>query len=239
MRKSLTAAVAGVAIAATTAVVAVSGVANASASAPRKATTLSIVTAKTSITVGQVDVVRGVLKSHGHPLPHRVIVLDRLEAKKWKPVEEKFTGKLGGVDFAIKPVVTSAYKLVWRGGPVYAPTHSAIAVVRVKKVVVKTPTALTETVSSGTITAGATDTVTGVLTADAKALPKHWVWLETLTNGKLHALRARLTDKAGDVTFTVKPAVSTTYELVYRGNSVLDPSAGSPLTITVTPTPAA
>ncbi len=238
MRKSLTAAVAGAAIA-TTAVVAVSGVANASVNAPRKATTLSIVAAKTSITAGQVDVLRGVLKSHGTPLPHRAIILDRLEAKKWKPVEEKYTGKLGGVDFAIKPGATSAYRLFWHGGPVYAPTHSAISVIHVKQAPpAKTATALTEMVSSGTITAGATDTVTGDLTTAAGALPKHWVWLDTLTDGKLHALRARLTDKAGDVTFTVKPAATTTYELLYKGNNVFAPATASPLTITVTPAPA-
>ena len=59
MRKSLTRAVAGVAIA-TAAVVAAAGVANASTSTPRKATTLSIVEAKTTITVGQVDTIGGV-----------------------------------------------------------------------------------------------------------------------------------------------------------------------------------
>lgn len=238
MRKSLTAAVAGAAIAAAS-VVAVAGVANASASAPRKATTLSIVAARTSITVGQVDTIAGVLKSHRTPLAHRVIVLDRFEARKWRPIEEKYTGKFGGVDFVVKPAVTSAYKLVWRGGSVYAPTHSGVVVVRVKKAVVKTPTALSETVGSGTITAGATDTVNGTLTADATALPERWVWLATLSGGKAHPLRARLTDKAGDVTFTVKPAATTTYELLYRGSDVLDPSAGSPLTITVIPAPAA
>lgn len=236
MRKSLTAAVAGVAIAAAS-VVAVAGAANASVSAPRKATTLSIVEARTSITFGQTDTIAGVLKSHRTPLAHRVIILDRLEGKQWRPVQAKYTGKFGGVDFVVKPAFTSAYKLVWRGGPDYAPTHSAIAIVRVRKAVVKTPTVLVETVSNSRITAGSTDMVKGALTADAKALPRHLVWLDTYSNGKLHALRVSLTNKAGDVTFTVKPATTTTYELVFRGNGVLDPSAGSPLTITVTPAP--
>jgi hypothetical protein len=234
MRKSLTRAVAGVAIA-TAAVVAAAGVANASTSTPRKATTLSIVAAKTTITVGQVDTIGGVLKSHRTPLAHRIIVLDRFEGKKWHPIEEKYTGKFGGVDFAVKPAASTAYKLAFLGGPFYAPTHSGAVVVRVKPAVVKTPTALGITVASGTITAGATDTVNGALTADAKSLPKHWVWLATFTDGKVHALRARLTDKSGDVTFTVKPAATTTYELLYRGNDVLNPTASEALTITVTP----
>jgi len=66
---------AGVAIA-TAAVAAIAGAANASStSTARKATTLSIVAAKTAITVGQVDTAGGTLKSHGTPLAHRIIVL--------------------------------------------------------------------------------------------------------------------------------------------------------------------
>ena len=142
MRTSLTRALAGVAIA-TAAAVAVAGAANASSSTPRKATTLSIVEAKHAITVGQVDTIGGVLKSHGTPLAHRVITLDRSHGKTWVRVEQKFTGKFGGVDFGVKPQVSTAYKLVFTGGDVFAPTHSGVVVVRVNKP--RTPTALTIT----------------------------------------------------------------------------------------------
>lgn len=238
MRKSLTRAVAGVAIAAA-AVVATAGLANASTGIARKATTLSIVAARTTITVGQVDTIGGVLKSHRIPLAHRIIMLDRFEGRKWRPIEEKYTGKFGGVDFVVKPAASTAYKLAFPGGPYYDPTHSGAVVIRVKAAVVKSPTALSISVASGSITAGATDTVSGALTADAKSLPERWVWLATVSGGKVHPLRARLTSKAGDVTFTVKPAATTTYELLYRGSRVLDASASEPLTITVTPAPAA
>lgn len=237
MRTSLTRAVAGAAIA-TAAVVAVAGVANASTSStPRKATTLSIVAAKTSITVGQVDTIGGVLRSHGTRLPHRVIVLDRFEGKAWRPVEEKFTGSAGVVDFVVKPSVTAAFRLVWRGGSVYAPTHSGAVVVHVKPAVVKTPTALTIAESATTIAAGSTDTITGDLTADTKAVPGKFVWLATVTDGKVHALRARTTDKAGVVTFTVTPNVTTTYALGFRGTPALDATASGTVTTTVTPAP--
>ena len=237
MRKSLIRAMAGVAgvAIATAAVVTVAGAADASTAVPRKATTLSIVEARTAITVGQVDTIGGVLKSHGTPLAHRVIVLDRFWARAWRPIEEKYTGKYGGVSFAVKPGVTTAYRLVWRGGAYYAPTHSGVVVVRVKKAVVKTPTALWIYETAPSITAGSTDTVEGGLSADSKALPKHWVWLATVSNGKVHELRAHLTNKAGDVAFTVKPASTTTYELVYFGNNVLDPIASGTVTTTVTP----
>jgi 5-hydroxyisourate hydrolase-like protein (transthyretin family) len=226
--------VAGVAIA-TAAVVAVAGVANASTSTPRKATTLSIVAARTTITVGQVDAIGGVLKSHGTPLAGRIVVLDRFAAKKWRPIEEKVTGKHGGVDFAVKPLATTAYKLAFLGGTVYAPTHSGFVVVKVKPAIVKTPTALTIAESAATIAVGKTDTIGGGLTADAKVVPGKFVWLATVTDGKVHALRARLTDKAGVVTFTVTPTVTTTYELFYLGSKTLDATASATVTTTVTP----
>src|ERR1700737_4712604 len=99
MRTSLTKAVACVAIAAAAAAAAVgvAGAGSARTTASKATTTLSIVEAKTTITVGQVDTIGGVLKSHGTPLAHRIIILDRFAHKKWRPIEEKFTGKFGGV----------------------------------------------------------------------------------------------------------------------------------------------
>jgi hypothetical protein len=237
MRTILTRTVAGVAIA-TAAVVAAAGLANASTSVPRKATTLSIVAAKTKITVGQVDTVGGVLKSHRTPLVGRIIVLDRWDGKKWHAVEEKLTGKFGGVDFAVKPSVTTAYKLFFLGGTVYAPTHSGSVVVKVVKPVVKTATALTIAESATSITAGSTDTVSGVLTADSKDVAKSFVWLATVgAKGKVDLLRARATSTTGAVAFTVKPAATTTYELVYVGSKTLKATVSPTVVTTVTPAP--
>lgn len=236
MRTSLTRALAGVAIA-TAAVAAVAGAANASSgNTPRKATTLSIVAAKSTITLGQADTVGGALKSHGTPLAHRIVVLDRFWGKKWRPIEEKYTGKFGGVSFGVKPGVSTAYKMFFRGGDVYAPTHSGTVFVRVVKP--KTPTALTIAESATTITKGSTDKISGDLTAGSKALPKQWVWLSVVSNGKVHPLRARLTDKSGDVTFTVEPGATTTYELVYLGTRALAHTASGTVTTTVTAAPA-
>jgi hypothetical protein len=239
MRTSLIRAIAGVAIA-TAAVAAVAGAANASSgNTPRKATTLSIVAAKSTITAGQADTIGGALKSHGTPLAHRIVVLDRFLGKKWRPIEEKYTGKFGGVAFVVKPQVSTGYKLFFRGGDVYAPTHSGTVLVRVNKP--KTPTALTIAESATTITLGSTDKISGALTADAKALPKRWVWLAAVINGKVHPLRARLTGTTGQVAFTVKPAKtgSYTYELLYRGAEALAATASGTVTTTVTPAPAA
>ena len=233
MRTSLTRALAAAAIT-TAAVVAVAGAANASTSAPFKETTLSIVAAKTVITVGQVDTVSGVLKSHRTPLAHRIVVLDRFWARAWRPVEEKYTGKFGGVSFVVKPQVSTAYKLIFRGGDMYDPTHSGAVVVRVKKPIVKVATALSIWESMSSIVKGSTDHISGGLSADSKSLPGRWVWLATVSNGTVHPLRARLTGTTGIVTFTVAPDMTTTYELVYRGTETLVGTTSGTATTTVT-----
>ena len=77
MRTSLTRLVAGTAIAAT-ALLAVAGTASAStATTPKKPTTLSIVAAKSKITVGQSDTISGTLASHKTPVAGRIVILDK------------------------------------------------------------------------------------------------------------------------------------------------------------------
>lgn len=237
MRTSLTRLVAGTAIAAT-ALLAVAGTASAStATTPKKPTTLSIVAAKSKITVGQSDTISGTLASHKTPVAGRIVILDkRVGNGHWFAAEEKLTGKFGKVSFTVVPKVNTRYELVFKGGPVYKASHSGVVLVVVVKPVVKTPTTLTATAATGSITAGSTDKVDGtlVITKDTKALPGQWVWLDTVANGKLHHLRAIKTGKYGKVAFTVKPAATTTYELQYLGTHLLAPSVSNTVTVTVT-----
>jgi hypothetical protein len=235
MRTSLTRLVAGTAIAAT-ALLAVAGTASAGTTAKLKPTTLSIVAAKSTITVGQSDTVSGTLAAGKTPLPGRIIILDKYTAKtkKWSGVEEKLTGKSGRVSFGVSPQVTTAYKLIFKGGSVHAASHSGVVTVRVKPFV-KAPTTLSIAESSQHITAGQTDTVAGALTItkDGKALPGQWVWLDVVVNGKAHAVKAFKTGKYGKVAFTVKPTTTTTYELVYLGTKVLARTVSGTVTVTV------
>jgi hypothetical protein len=236
MRTSLTRLVAGTAIAAT-ALLTVAGTASASTATPKKSTTLSIVAAKSKITVGQSDTISGTLASHKTPVAGRIVILDkRVGNGHWFAAEEKLTGKSGKVSFTVAPKVDTRYELVFKGGPVYKAAHSGVVLVVVVKPVVKTPTTLSATAATGSITAGSTDKVDGtlVITKDTKALPGQWVWLDTVANGKLHHLRAIKTGKYGKVAFTVKPAATTTYELQYLGTHLLAPSVSNTVTVTVT-----
>jgi hypothetical protein len=237
MRTSLTRLVAGTAIAAT-ALLAVAGTASASTTAAaKKPTTLSIVAAKSKITVGQSDTISGTLTSHRTAVAGRIVILDkRVGSGHWFAAEEKFTGKFGRVAFTVAPKVETRYELVFKGGPVYNASHSGVVTVVVVKPVIKAPTTLSIAASAASITAGSTDAVGGALTItqDSKALPGQWVWLDVVVNGKAHAVKAFKTGKLGKVAFTVKPATTTTYELVYLGTRTLAPTASGTVTVTVT-----
>jgi hypothetical protein len=236
MRTSLTRLVAGTAIAAT-ALLAVAGTASAGTTTAKKPTTLSIVAAKSKITVGQSDTISGTLTSHRTAVAGRIVILDkRVGSGHWFAAEEKFTGKYGRVAFTVAPKVETRYELVFKGGPVYNASHSGVVTVVVVKPVIKAPTTLSIAASAASITAGSTDTVGGALTItqDSKALPGQWVWLDVVVNGKAHAVKAFKTGKLGKVAFTVKPATTTTYELVYLGTRTLAPTASGTVTVTVT-----
>jgi hypothetical protein len=236
MRTSLTRAVASVAIAAT-AVLAAAGTASASTATAKTPTQLSIVAAKSTITIGQWDTIGGTLTAGKTPVAHRIVILDKWSAKtkKWYAVEEKFTGKYGKVAFGVDPRVTTWYALVFHGGSVYKATHSGVVRVVVKPFV-KVPTTLSIAQSkTAPITAGTTDTISGALTItkNSKALAGQWVWLGTVANGKVHLLKAFKTGKYGKVAFKVKPAKTTTYELEFLGTHVLARTVSGTVTATV------
>jgi hypothetical protein len=238
MRTSLTRAVAGVAIAAT-AVLAAAGAASASTTTAKTPTTLSIVAAKNPITVGQWDTISGTLSAGTTPLPGRIVILDvyGAKSKKWKSVEAKLTGKSGTVNFAVRPLVSTYYALVYKGGHIYAGSHSGAVLVVVNPFVkVATTLSIAQSVTAP-VPAGTSDTISGALTLtkSGKALPHQWVWLAWVgSKGKAHLEKAFLTGKLGAVAFKVKPAKTTTYELVYLGTKVLAPTVSAPVTVTVT-----
>jgi hypothetical protein len=233
MRTNLTRLLAGTAVAAT-AVLTIAGTASATTAPPKAPTTLSIVLAKNTITVGEADTVGGTLASNGTALPGRTIQLDRwnLKTKHWSPFEEKKTGAKGGVAFRVWPATTTSYRLVFPGSLNYKYTHSGT----VTAVVVKVPTVLSISQSPGTSTPKKTDdTISGQLTtAKGKDLAGQWVWLASVANGKTHFLRAFKTGKFGKVSFKVSPPATTTYELAYVGPSpVFAHSVSSTVTDTV------
>ncbi len=99
----------------------------------RLPTTLSIVESKTSIHPGGRDTISGTLMSGKSALAKKLIWLYRVTVKgKLIPVQVELTGPAGKVHFIVKPKVTTAYALAFKGNAKYAPTHSGIVIVVVK-----------------------------------------------------------------------------------------------------------
>ncbi len=238
MRKFLTRAVAGTAIAAT-ALLTAAGAASAATSgtAPRTPTTLSIVEAKAKIVVGQKDLITGTLLTGTKPVTGKVVWLYRygVNAKKWIPVDVDLTGKFGHVFFVVKPAVTTRYELIFRGTQKLAPSRSGVATVLVVPVP-RASTTLSIAVSAPTITAGQKDLITGTLLTGTKPVTGKVVWLYRFSTkaNKWVPAEVDLTGKFGHVFYTVKPAATTSYELLFRGTSHLLPSSSGVATITVT-----
>jgi hypothetical protein len=239
MRKSLTRAIAGTAIAAASVLTVVGTASAATGTTPVKApTTLSITTAKAKIVVGQKDLITGTLLTGTKPVVRQVVRLYRynVKAKKWILTQADVTGGLGHVFFTVKPPVTSRYELVFRGSAKFAASHSGPATVVVLPVR-RAPTTLSIAPASGSITAGQKDVITGTLLTGTKPVFRQIVRLYRFnaTAKKWVLVEARVTGKLGHVFYTVKPAATTSYELVFLGSAHLRASHSPVATITVTP----
>lgn len=99
-----------------------------------------------------------------------------------------------------------------------------------------TGTSLSIAASQGAIAAGQRDSISGTLLAGGSPAAHRVVVLERYNNRahKWRPIRMKLTDHAGAVTFTVRPAMTREYEIVYRGNSTLPAARSGAVTITVT-----
>jgi hypothetical protein len=238
MRTFLTRAIAGTAIA-TAAALTAAGVASAATSTtPVKApTTLTVVAAKAEITVGQKDLLTGTLKTGSKPVVRQIVRLYRynVKAKKWILNEAHVTGKYGHVFFTVKPAVTSTYELVFRGSAKFAASRSNHVTIVVLPVF-RAPTSLSISPAATSITAGQKDVITGTLTTGTKPVVRQIVRLYrySTTAKKWILAQADVTGTLGHVFYTVKPAATTSYELVFLGSAHLRPSHSPVATITVT-----
>jgi len=99
-----------------------------------------------------------------------------------------------------------------------------------------TGTSLSITASQSTIAAGQRDTISGTLLAGGSPAAHRVVVLERYNDKRQtwRPIRIKLTNKSGAVTFTVRPAMTREYEIVYRGNSTLAAAHSGTVTITVT-----
>ncbi len=236
MRRSITRAMAGAAVAAAT-VLAVAGPASASPTLPGLLhTTLSIAESKTSIKAGQADAVSGRLTHGTAGVAGRIIYLDRVVGATLVQVQVGTTGPAGGVAFTVKPGATARYELVYKGNAVYAPTHSGIVTV---KVILPPPprahTTLSIAESKTSIKAGQADVVSGRLTHGMTGVAGRIVYLDRVVGTTLVQVQVGTTGPAGGVAFTVKPGATARYELVYKGNAAYFPTHSGIVTVKVVP----
>ena len=234
MRTSLTRAVSGAAIATAT-VLALAGPASAKP-LTLEHTTLSIVESRSVITDGQTAVVRGTLAHGKTGLGGETIYLDRWVGMTLVLVRSGLTDLAGQVSFTVKPGVTSRYELVFKGTATLAPSHSGVVTLKViAPPPVRVHTTLSIVESRSTIKVGQTAVVRGALAHGKTGLGGETVYLDRWVGTTLVLVRTGLTNLAGQVAFTVKPGVTSRYELVFKGTATLAPSHSGVVTLKVIP----
>ena len=106
--------------------VALTTAANQASVTTKTGTTLSIAVGKTTIAAGRLDIIKGTLATGSAPDGKRIVELYRYNGKtgKWIPVRVNLTRKGGAVRFAIRPLVTAKYELVYHGNATLGAAHS-------------------------------------------------------------------------------------------------------------------
>lgn len=108
---------------------------NQASVAAKTGTTLSVAVGKTTIAAGRLDVITGTLATGSAPDGRRIVELYRYTGKtgKWVPVRVNLTRKGGAVRFAIRPLATAKYELVYHGNATLAAAHSSPVTVTVTR----------------------------------------------------------------------------------------------------------
>jgi hypothetical protein len=90
-------------------------------------TALSVAVSKPTIAAGRLDVISGTLTTGSIPSARRIVELYRLNSKtgKWVPVRVNLTHKGGAVRFAVRPLATAEYEMVYHGSAKLAASRSA------------------------------------------------------------------------------------------------------------------
>jgi hypothetical protein len=184
---------------------------------PRAHTSLSIRVAKPAIHPGGTDVVMGDLAARNHHVAKRVILLQARAAgtTTWVGEARHRTGRHGRVAFRVSPASTTRYRLVFRGNGLQRPSVSGVVAVAVRAA---RTTALTISQDSIYIEPGGSDGIHGVLSQNGTTLGNEVVALRSRLNSQrnFHLVGTTTTASDGTVSFTVTPAVNTHYVLVHR-----------------------
>ena len=106
----------------------------ASAAVTAKASTaLSIEVSKPATQAGRLEIISGTLTAGSIPTGRRIVELYRFDEKtnKWFPARVNLTRKGGAVRFALRPLVTGKYELVYHGSAKLDPVRSAAVTITV------------------------------------------------------------------------------------------------------------
>jgi hypothetical protein len=217
-RPRRTAAVALVAMTASSAVALAAAADPAAGSVrPRAHTSLSIRVAKPAIPPGGTDVVMGDLAARNHRVAHRVILLEAKPAgtSAWVGEARHRTGRHGRVAFRVTPASSTRYRLVFLGNGVQRPSVSGVVAVAVRAA---RSTTLTISQDAIFIEPGGSDGIHGVLSHNGAPLAGDTVALRSRTSSQrhFHLVSTATTASDGTVSFTVTPKVNTRYVLVHR-----------------------
>lgn len=116
-------------------------------------------------------------------------------------------------------------------------TPAATAVTALTATTVKTSTTLSASARKATIAAGRRDVIIGKLAKAGGAEVGRRVlelYRYNPETKKWVLTRVKLSHKAGEVRFVVRPLATAEYEVVYHGNDKLAGSRSAPVTVTVT-----
>jgi hypothetical protein len=139
-------------------------------------------------------------------------------------------------------ILTGGAVAVFAGATAFAVTSTADATTTATTAALTTTTAKISTTLSisarkATIEPGRRDVITGKL-AQAGGAPVGRRVVElyryNASQKKWVLARVKLTHKAGEARFIVRPLATAEYELVYHGNDKLAGSRSAPVTVTVT-----
>jgi hypothetical protein len=181
---------------------------------PKAHTSLSIRATHGSINPGGGDVVRGQLQSSdGHNAGRRIVLMQHpTGSTAWTKVARHRTNRHGVVGFQVTPDVTTGYQLVFDGNKQQWGSRSGIVTVRVRDT-----TSLVISVGARSIEPGDSDTVNGVLSLDGAPLVGDSVNLLGAPRGQRLAYKASaITGDDGSVSFSVTPASTSHYALVFK-----------------------
>ncbi|MDT7548822.1 MAG: hypothetical protein QOE84_1216 [Actinomycetota bacterium] len=217
----------------TAAVVAVAGVmltgaATAASATDKAATSLSIrlVNAQNSSTIS------GSLHQGSAPVQGAVVSLaaEPAGATRFTVVRSDHTGQNGGVAFSVSPAKTTRYRLVFSGDASRLASHSGVVSVRGDG---RMASSLSIRSALSSINPGGKDNISGVLRGNGHVLAGRHVDLVAGSPGSWRTLGTKTTGQHGWVGFTVSPAATQHYMLVFRGGSSFRPSRSGIVTVIV------